>query len=64
MTGDSAGGGTMMTGDAAGGGGVTTVGATPVCVPGTLATPAASALSICGASVRAAGPTVDGHDDR
>jgi hypothetical protein len=36
----------MITGDAAGGIGAMTAGATPVRVPGTLAGPAASALSI------------------
>jgi hypothetical protein len=40
-----------MTGDAAGESGTITPAATPVWVPGTLAGPAASALSICGPSV-------------
>ena len=52
----------MITGDAAGGGGVITTGATPVRVPGTLAGPAASALSICGPSVLT-GPSECGDAD-
>lgn len=52
----------MITGDAAGGGGVITTGGTPVRVPGTLAGPAASALSICGPSVLT-GPSECGDGD-
>jgi hypothetical protein len=58
---DSA-GGTMITGDAAGGAGTMTTGAAPVRVPGTLAGPAASALSICGPSVLK-GPSECGDAD-
>src|SRR5688500_12821622 len=55
-------GGTMITGDAAGGSGTLAAVATPVGGPGTLAGRAASALSICGPSVRT-GPRECGDPD-
>ncbi|HEY7521905.1 MAG TPA: hypothetical protein VIE36_26760 [Methylomirabilota bacterium] len=52
----------MITGEAAGGAGTITAGVAPVRVPGTLAGPAASALSICGPSVLT-GPSECGDAD-